>query len=324
MASTTTGNAAVQIPPVYRARCGTGGNVGAGHASLRAFAAAHAVFGAPAQLGHDSAARHPTCSTGAAPPAPLFVFGDRSSTKSPAAAAARDDDGRASANCDAAAPADAANRQASCRAADSHSPSPFVTAVRERKADVSEAPAKSSLFARPPTVFGPSAPSADRPLLDASPSPVAPKRAREVPAVDDVTSMLALCVTTDLAADFDRADVDRAAELLAGCCVPGKRPRTTGGSAARAGNASTFAAEEPAARVGKGEIAYADSKENAVDTDADTGLSGSLSTSPSEPVAVDPVGGDAEEHDDDELSFLVTRCDIDCASQSEWFMPYIS
>lgn len=315
MASTTTGSASVPVAPVHRARCGTGGGAEAGHASLRAFVAAHAVFATPGQLGHDCARQRARRSE-EVPKAPLFVFGgDRNSQ----------------------AAVDGASTEASAftsppslpRDSRESSPSPFVTAKLEREIDAAYDGARRASHQRPATVFGPSAP---REKHDVSPTPVAPKRAREVLAVDDVTALLARCVASD-----DLSDVHRATELLSGCRVPGKRPRTAACRATNYGHESkpqflqTVEDEEP-------EGADAADAANAADSKAVVGAGDVVSLQLSSPPEMSSgcrpafdaglcdtgVGDEAGKHDDDELSFLVTCCDIDSGRRTELFMPYIS
>lgn len=309
MASTTTGNA-VPLALVHRTRCGSGGGAEAGHASLRAFAAAHAAFDTLSQLGGDSASRQRAIAIEPTPGSPVFVFGSKS--------ASGDVVGFADASA-ADCPLLGARAPHVCCEEAGESPSSRFANAPHAPAAADEEGAPRLRPATEPTVlvFGPNAPRERKrgPAL----APIAPKRAREVPAVDDVVTLLARCVASD-----DLSDVDRAAELLAGCRVPGKRPRT-------ASSCSAGAAREPKLR--SADVDEVDAK-GAVGSAGDSGASDDRSTnsepscSPSSarsrPSNDASIGNDVEKHDDDELSFLVTRCDIDSGNRTELFMPYIS
>jgi hypothetical protein len=135
------------------------------------------------------------------------------------------------------------------------------------------------------TVFGPCAPQ-----LSTSPVLSTPKRPRDVPAVDDVADLLARLgpSASHAATVASENDVHCTADLLAKCQVPGKRPRTQP------------RLQPPMLRPNRSEVAV---------PVADT-------------LSVANADVDA---DDDELSFLVQRCDLDSQSSERVdFMPYIA
>lgn len=314
MASTSTGNA-VPLALGHRDRCGSGGGADAGHASLRAFAVAHAAFDTPSQLGGDPNSRLLAQVPAPTPGSSVFVFGSKCS--SCGAAGCEDKESSGCSGEKAREPA------ACCGAAGEISSSPFAAAALKPRAAAREGAPRRCPAAEPSaTVFGPSAPRERKtePVV----APIAPKRAREVPAMDDVVTLLERCVASD---DLD--DVDRAAELLSGCCVPGKRPRTAETSSTVSSTTDVAARQklrDPEVDAVQAKAAIASTGDSAarVSDDASPNAMTSSAAARSTPAHDTCAGADIEKHDDDELSFLVTRCDIDSGNRTELFMPYIS
>lgn len=267
MASTTTGNSAVQVSPVHRARCGSSGASDAGHASLRAFAAAHAassnaVFGAPAPLGAPAPRRAADAPEPAAAEKtiPIFVFGESSSK--PAASRLR-------------------------------SPNAAALAIAPHAGLATGRARLEPTHGASETVFGPAAPQMKCEIL-ATGSP-APKRPREVHDLDDVVSLLGMLATSGNGED----DVDVAAKRLRSASLP-ERPPVADSAAAN----TLFSCENDRIIPGPSAPPTSDSR-----------------TSMEQEVENE----EAQSHLSDlsELSFLVTRCDIDPQARHE-HMPYIT
>jgi hypothetical protein len=143
---------------------------------------------------------------------------------------------------------------------------------------------------RDSSLFGPNVPL-DKSKPYGTTAIATPKRPREIPNIDDIASLLSKCKANDPA-----DDVQRAAELLSSLQVPGKRPRRHEGC-------PNFLSSPP-----KSEQSVVSGREGLCELE-----------DPSQPHA-----SDLAEDDDNELSFLVTNCDIDADSRSTQFMPYIA
>lgn len=345
MASATTNSTDVTPPkPGRRGCCGSSGT-DAGHASLRAFVAAHApstprpVFGSPAPLGSTPAHSSSTHSNPSVPPSPSWSHLPRDRQQpvplfgKPCAPLDLPQLSQASGAGSAEIASKTSGERASGGGGDA------ATTLRR---------GRSSPVLPPATVFGTRAPRMPR-----RPSAAAPKRPREAPAVDDVAALLAQCQAVE--ADDD---VSRAAELLACWRVPGKRPRTAsevfpvagkppGLSLLKKSDSSGGGDDNVGSSNGssRGEGGDSDRVSGGDDIGEGAGVSDSsklsarseLQASRKRTGAV-PEGnvaagadtaagvpvvrpGGASEDDDCELSFLVTRCDIDSRADSG-FMPY--
>jgi hypothetical protein len=278
------------------ARCGSSGSAGFAHASIRAFAAAHApprqptprpapLFGATAPLGAQTA----PVAAALRSESSLFVFGGDRTEKSPQTDG--DNSGQVShhkQHTTADENAQPVSKEFPQR------PSAFAKAAADGSlcSAFPDKPAATCLAQAQPasTVFGPSAPQMAATYMCGNGTP---KRPREPPAVDDLANLLAqlspsFARTADGQSTGDDGEVDATAQLLANCGLPGKRPRTQP------------QAEDPL-------------------------LTQAFSLATDENSAEREARGIDVAADDDELSFLVTRCDLDAVpSERVGFMPYIA